>query len=164
MDLTGFTKKAQQKTAENKELIKKIRQNRKINLDALFYAAHESVFNQINCLECANCCKSLGPRITNKDIERLSKYLGIKPSIFTEKYLLIDEDNDYVFKTMPCPFLMPDNFCSVYEQRPKACREYPHTNQRKMSQLLNICFKNSTICPAVFEIFEIIKAEIKAKP
>ncbi len=132
MDIARFTIKAQQKTVENKKLIKKIKQNRKINLDALFYSAHENVFNHINCLDCANCCRSLGPRITNKDIERLSKQLNIKPSTFTEKYLLIDEDNDYVFKTMPCPFLLPDNYCSVYEQRPKACREYPHTNQRKM--------------------------------
>ncbi len=30
----------------------------------------------------------------------------------------------------PCPFLGDDNYCSVYEARPKACREYPHTDRK----------------------------------
>lgn len=46
-------------------------------------------------------------------------------------YLRVDEDNDKVFKSMPCPFLGEDNLCSIYDIRPKACREFPHTDRKK---------------------------------
>jgi Fe-S-cluster containining protein len=65
-----------------------------------------------------------------------------------------DEDGDYVFKSSPCPFLASDNACSIYEFRPKACREYPHTNRPQMKQILDLTFKNATVCPAVKEILK----------
>ena len=91
--------------------------------------------------------------LTDSDIARLSKHLKIKPSKFTEQFLRIDEDNDYVFKTMPCPFLQDDNYCSVYEYRPKACKEYPHTDRKNILGILDICIKNTEVCPAVANIF-----------
>jgi Fe-S-cluster containining protein len=125
-------------------------------LDELAQALHLSVFEQIDCLSCANCCKSLGPRITDLDISRLSKQLRMKPSEFISQYLLIDEDQDYVFKSMPCPFLLSDNYCMVYENRPKACREYPHTDRKRFYQLLTITEKNLETCPAVMDISKAI--------
>ncbi|MCD8261039.1 MAG: YkgJ family cysteine cluster protein [Bacteroides sp.] len=76
-----------------------------------------------------------------------------------ETYLRIDEDNDYVFKSMPCPFLGTDNYCCIYEDRPKACREYPHTDRKKFYQLYSLSIKNSTTCPAVLEILERLRKE-----
>jgi Fe-S-cluster containining protein len=119
------------------------------------------VFNKIDCLKCARCCKGLGPRILEKDIKRIAKSLKIKESQFEVEYLKIDEDNDYVFKNMPCPFLMPDNYCMIYDQRPKACSEYPHTNRRRFYQLLNITLKNISTCPAVFMIVEKLRDHYK---
>jgi Fe-S-cluster containining protein len=72
---------------------------------------------------------------------------------FVDKYLRIDEDKDFVFKTMPCPFLGHDNYCSVYSDRPKACREYPHTDRKRFAQLLDLSLKNTETCPIVFSIF-----------
>jgi Fe-S-cluster containining protein len=74
-------------------------------------------------------------------------------------YLRIDEDNDYVFKTMPCPFLGADNYCSIYEDRPKACREYPHTDRKKFYQIHALTIKNAATCPAVFNLLERLKKE-----
>ena len=123
-------------------------------VDEAFHSLHEQVFAEVDCLDCGNCCKSLGPRITDADIRRISSAQKIKPSEFTGKFLLLDEDNDYVFKQMPCPFLGEDNFCQIYENRPRACREYPHTDRRRMHQILDITLKNASTCPAVFEIIE----------
>ena len=78
-----------------------------------------------------------------------------------EKYIRIDEDGDYVFKTMPCPFLMPDNYCQIYENRPKACKEYPHTDRKKFYQITNLSIKNSHVCPIVYEVLEDLKKELK---
>jgi len=81
----------------------------------------------------------------------------MKPSPFTQAYLIMDEDGDYVFRSMPCPFLEPDNKCRVYDQRPKACREYPHTDRKKIHQILDLTLKNSYVCPAVIEILDELK-------
>ena len=72
----------------------------------------------------------------------------------------IDEENDYVLKNVPCTFLGSDNYCSIYEVRPKACKEFPHTNRKKQSQILPLTKKNIEVCPAVFEIVENLKLEI----
>ncbi|MDD4217719.1 MAG: YkgJ family cysteine cluster protein [Bacteroidales bacterium] len=123
-------------------------------LDATFLELHEKAFEHIDCLECANCCRSLGPRLTDVDITRLAAHLKLKTPDFISQYLKIDEDKDYVFKTMPCPFLMDDNYCMVYKSRPKACREYPHTNQKNIKSILSVCVKNIETCPVVREIFD----------
>jgi hypothetical protein len=81
----------------------------------------------------------------------------MRPADFIEKYLRIDEDNDYVLQSVPCAFLDADNYCSVYEARPKACREYPHTNRKKMVRILDLTHKNTRVCPAVLEIVERLK-------
>ncbi len=149
--------KAKQAELQNKTLVKKLKKKKPKNLDNIVHALHQEVFNRIDCLACANCCKTLGPRITDNDIARLAKHLKLKPGKFIDAYLKLDEDNDYVFKEMPCPFLMPDNYCMVYEYRPKACREYPHTDRKRFYQALDVTLKNTATCPAVFEIMEQLK-------
>ena len=120
---------------------------------------HFDAFEQYNCLNCANCCKSISPIITDKDVERLSKHLNVKEVDFINQYLHIDEDNDYVFNESPCPFLMPDNYCMVYENRPRACREYPHTDRKRFYQILNLSLKNMEVCPVVYAISNELKKE-----
>jgi uncharacterized protein len=139
--------------AGNRKLVEKLKACKNREVDDWFNQLHVKFFNEIDCLQCANCCRSLGPRLSDKDIDRLSKYLGLKSNAFTEKYLIIDEDHDYIFKSMPCPFLQTDNICSVYDFRPKACREYPHTDQSKIQGILSICLKNAATCPVVYLIF-----------
>lgn len=126
-------------------------------VDEAFQNLHEQVFSEVNCLDCGNCCKSLGPKLNTTDIRRISSVLRIKATEFEQKYLRTDEDDDFVFSTMPCVFLNEDNSCKIYEDRPRACREYPHTDQRKMHQVLDITLKNISVCPAVFEIVERLK-------
>lgn len=121
-------------------------------MDTIVHDLHNRFSYEIDCLQCANCCRSLGPAIYDKDIERMAKALRMKPSEVVDNYLRIDEDGDYVFKSMPCPFLMPDNYCSIYESRPKACREYPHTDRKKFSQIYKLTVKNSEVCPIAYEV------------
>lgn len=151
--------KALQLMGENKMFFSQIRKRKPKNLDQVVHLIHDAVFEEIDCLSCGNCCRSLGPRITDRDIERLSGFLKIKDSEVVEKYLRVDEDDDYVFKSMPCPFLGMDNYCFVYENRPKACREYPHTDRKKFIQLLNLTLENSKTCPAVIEIIDRMKEQ-----
>lgn len=136
-----------------KQTIATLKKMRKGDVDKLIHGLHEQSFETIDCLECANCCTTTGPLLTDKDINRIAKHLKLKPVQFIYNYLKIDEDNDYVFNSMPCPFLGDDNYCNIYEDRPKACREYPHTDRVNQQGILSITRKNVTLCPAVAQIF-----------
>lgn len=121
-------------------------------MDCEIHELHHTYTDKIDCLQCANCCKTLGPLITDADIKRMAKALRLSPSEVVASYLRIDEDGDYVFKEMPCPFLMADNYCIIYENRPKACREYPHTDRKKFYQVFNLSIKNAYTCPIAYEV------------
>jgi uncharacterized protein len=151
--------KARQNLSNNQKYFKKLKKHKKA-LDKEVHPLHDEVFAEVDCLTCANCCITTGPMLINSDIERIAKYLKKKPAQFIKEYVNIDEDGDYVFHSMPCPFLGSDNYCMIYEARPKACREYPHTNRKNQHQLLNRTLKNTLICPAVNKIFDRLKKVI----
>ena len=144
---------AQSYYKEHEELVKRLRKKRPGNLDDIVHTLDVELFEEIDCLDCGNCCRSLGPRVTDKDISRLGKQLKLKDSEVIDQYLRVDEDGDYVFKQMPCPFLLDDNYCVVYEKRPKACRDYPHTHQSRFRNHLKISLHNTFTCPVVFHVF-----------
>jgi len=160
MDLAAFGENAKRKSADNKKFLQSLKKKDVRDVDDAFHTAHEEVFEKIDCLTCANCCKTTSPIFYQNDIERVAKSLRMKPGDFIEKYLRIDEDNDYVLKSSPCPFLDSENYCTVYHQRPKACREYPHTDRKKMVQITELTYRNTMVCPAVLEIVEKVKAMI----
>jgi uncharacterized protein len=157
MDIKRFTASAKDKSAENKTYLLSLKKKDGRRIDDAFHSLHDEVFDEIDCLTCANCCKTTSPIFYQNDIERAAKALRIKPGDFVEKYLRIDEDKDYVLQSSPCPFLGSDNYCSIYESRPKACREYPHTDRKKMTQILELTHRNTLVCPAVLEIVERLK-------
>ena len=136
------------------KLFQKLKNRTPKNLDKVIHEFHDDAFKKISCLDCANCCKTTGPLWTKRDRERVAKHLRLETSIFENSYLRIDEDRDYVLKELPCPFLENDNQCSIYDVRPKACAEYPHTNRPKQHKILQLTQVNADICPAVENIVE----------
>ncbi|HEY9046970.1 MAG TPA: YkgJ family cysteine cluster protein [Ohtaekwangia sp.] len=157
MDLQQFKVVAQQRDKENKKFLLSLKKKDPRVVDDVFHDVHETVFEETDCLTCANCCKTTSPIFYQTDIERVAKALRMKPGDFIEKYLRIDEDKDYILKSSPCPFLDAENYCVVYEDRPKACREYPHTDRKKMVQIMELTHKNTLVCPAVLEMVERLK-------
>jgi len=142
----------------NKKIVKKLKSHKKnTSLNKLVRELHEEYFKEIDCLKCANCCKNISPIIYEKDIQRIAKHLKMRPAIFTEKYLNVDEEGDYVFENTPCPFLKTDNYCMIYEVRPKSCREYPHTDHKNFDQIMKKSIRNTFICPVVYKVFKRLK-------
>jgi Fe-S-cluster containining protein len=152
---------AKDKQQENKKFFSKLKKKTPKHLDSLMVELHEEEFSRTDCLDCANCCKTTGPLFTNKDIERISKKFKQKPQQFIDQYLRIDEDNDYVLQSVPCTFLDAENHCLIYDVRPKACAEFPHTDRKKFQQISNLTIKNVGICPAAYNIVEEMKKRIK---
>lgn len=138
----------------NKQLLGKWNKQKPKDLDQRFHDAHQKEFAKRDCLACANCCKTTSPIFRQPDIRRMAKALKIKESQLIDRYLKIDEDQDYVLQKSPCFNLLDDNTCAVYEDRPLACREYPHTDRKHMYQIMDLTAQNTLICPAVATIVD----------
>ena len=124
-------------------------------------ALHEKAFKQIDCLQCARCCKRYSPRFKTPDIKRISKTLQLKEGDLIEKYLRRDEEGDYVAVSAPCPFLGDDNHCSIYEDRPSDCRRFPYTDEDVILKRPQLTLKNSSFCPIVVSVLEGLVEKIK---
>lgn len=153
-EINGLPQRAKDRNKEHKKFFQKLKKKPPRNLDREMQELHETEFKRTDCLTCANCCKTTGPLFTNKDIERIARHFRMKPQQFIEGYLRVDEDNDYVLQRLPCPFLGADNYCSIYDVRPKACAEFPHTNRKDFHKISNLTIKNVAICPAAMNIVE----------
>jgi uncharacterized protein len=158
--INNLPKEAKGKHIENKKYFDKLKKKTPKNLDYTMQELHNDEFKKTDCLQCANCCKTTGPLFTSSDIERISKYLRQKPQQFIDQYLRIDEDEDYVLQNVPCTFLDNNNACFIYDVRPKACREFPHTDRKKFQQISDLTLKNLAICPAAFNIVEGMKKKM----
>lgn len=141
-------------------LFDRLSQSDELRADHITRSSHEEVFSQTNCLECAACCKSANALLEEDDIVRLANRLSIAVAAFMGQYALLDEDGDWVLDGSPCPFLQPDNRCSVYEDRPASCRDYPHTGRKKLVQYRALTERNAAICPAVNEILTLIEKKL----
>lgn len=159
--LSDLPERAQEKYAESKKYFFRLKKKKPKHLDQLMHDLHDKEFEQTNCLNCANCCKTTSPIFTDRDIARIAKHLRLKEQLFISKYLKRDEDDFMVLQQAPCSFLDPaDNRCLIYDVRPKACAEYPHTNRRRFVQITDLTLKNTQVCPAVFNIVETLKKQL----
>ncbi len=158
--LHSWQRKNAQSAAENKDIVKRLKRKKGKQLDELADEVHNEVFSKIDCLDCAGCCSGIPPIVTKGDVTRISKTFGMKPAEFEAQYLTVDEDGDTVMNTTPCPFLLEDRKCMIYDIRPKACRQFPHTNDLDFSKNMKLHAMNATICPGVFHILRRLDAEM----
>jgi Fe-S-cluster containining protein len=125
------------------------------SLDLDFHAAHEAVFENMDCLDCGHCCKTTSPIFKERDIQRIARSQRMSISKFSQQYLKRDDEGDWVLQSAPCSFLEPEtNACSIYDVRPQACREYPHTDRKNMAGILHLTERNTHLCPAVSSIVQ----------
>ena len=159
--LENLSKLSEENKTENRKYFAKLRKKKPKRLDFLMQELHNEEFARTDCLTCANCCKTTSPIFTDKDISRISKYLKMKEQQFIAQYLERDSDDFMVLQQAPCSFLdESDNTCFIYDVRPKACSEYPHTNRKKFIQLTNLTLNNTEVCPAVLNIVEELKKKL----
>lgn len=160
-----WEKEAKKNLSQNQKTLQKIKQRPPKNLQKITEDLHEKAFEKINCLDCANCCKTISPSIRMPDIKQIAKFLRLTETQVIEKYLIRDEqDGDYVVKSSPCPFLdLRDNACQIYEARPRACRAYPHTDHVPFEKLAPLHAQNTLVCPAAFFVVEQIRKRMEEK-
>jgi Fe-S-cluster containining protein len=156
-DPIGYMKRTFKKNGKTYTTFLRGLLHRKIRgLDSLAIALHKQAFKKIDCLDCANCCKTMSPTYNKADIHRIAKHLGMTYQEYIDTYLEIDEDNgDYMNKSVPCQFLKPDNKCAIYAVRPRDCSGFPHTQWRDFKLYVSgTHIQNIEYCPITMNVVE----------
>ncbi|MDX1934512.1 MAG: YkgJ family cysteine cluster protein [Capsulimonadales bacterium] len=126
-------------------------------LDAIVRETTDDVWSKIDCLTCGNCCRTLQIVVDEKDVRRLARRLGITEKEFARKYVAVAEDRTKYFQATPCPFLGEGNACSVYEDRPQACRDFPYLHEDRFRHRTITMVENCETCPIVFNVWQALK-------
>ena len=100
--------------------------------------------------------------VTERDIERLARYLGITPQQFVAQYTTRRRSNRrsrFCAAASPGCIFLEGNDCSIYEARPDTCRDFPHlirgagSFESRMWQMVD----RATYCPIVYNALEEFK-------
>jgi Fe-S-cluster containining protein len=125
-------------------------------------AIAREVEDQIDCTACANCCRVATTQVNQRDVERLARFLGVKPQRFLADYTAESDEEGLILRRTEqgCLFL-DGNLCSVYEARPETCRYFPHLVKGSGSFLSRMWQMpdRAVYCPIVFNSLEAFKKE-----
>lgn len=161
MDLQKFGKKAGKKKDELTAFLQKLDEIVPEDMPGLVEKTDVGVWTEVDCMACANCCKTMTPTYTPDDIKRIATHLGMTAASFKNKWLEQDKDNgDWVNKQQPCQFLV-DNKCSIYEVRPADCAEFPHHNKKPFDEYNDTFIQNVHRCPATFLLVSRLKKKVE---
>jgi Fe-S-cluster containining protein len=131
-------------------------------LDKLTIEGDKVAWAKTDCLECANCCKTMSPTYTREDVKRISKHLGMTDKAFREKWLYKDRSGDWMNVKQPCQFLdLTTNMCNIYAIRPRDCAGFPHHTKKKMTEYMHMYKQNIEYCPATYRLVEFIEEKSK---
>lgn len=163
MDLQKFRRTAARNKGKLAAFLKKLDELVPEDMPLLVKAADREVWETVNCMKCANCCKTMTPTYTKADIGRIAAHLRMTARQFTDKWLKKEEDTgDWVNQSQPCQFLI-DNKCSIYEVRPKDCAEFPHHNKKPFDAYNDTFSNNVDKCPATYLLVSKLKAKVEAE-
>src|SRR5262245_24333414 len=85
--LHNWEKKSAARQKDYRRLLQRADKNKVL---PLLPDLHEEAFEKIDCLQCANCCKSYSPRFKTPDIKRIARHLRMRESEFIDTYLRLD--------------------------------------------------------------------------
>jgi Fe-S-cluster containining protein len=142
--------------------LSRLEKNPPRGLDQLKLEADKQVWQHTDCLECANCCKTMSPTYTREDVRRISGYLGMSEAAFRTKWLYKDKTGDWMNVKKPCQFLdLRTNLCSIYAVRPRDCAGFPHHTKKKMNaDYIHMYKQNVEYCPATYRLVEAVMEKL----
>ena len=133
----------------------------KDTIDPIAQNVSKQVSQEIDCLDCGNCCRTSVTDFTKGDIKRAAKQLGMTPKGFIKDYLMQDVDGTYITMSSPCPMLNTDNTCKIYEVRPAVCESYPHTQRSNFKNRVHAHQANLSMCPITYHTVKRMEIELK---
>jgi len=163
VNLRSFKQRARHRKNSLRKFLSKLQKNPPRKLDDLTATVEKEVWREIDCLTCANCCKTMSPTYTAGDIKRISSHFDMAVPEFKEKWLRKERGTgDWLNKSTPCQFLDLDtNMCSIYEIRPLDCVGFPHLPKKKMVEYMHVHKQNLEFCPATYRMIEKMMDKVK---
>jgi len=156
-DLISLLDSAKQHKKENDVYLRGLRNLKEDHIFTEIKKIHQEVFTKIDCMQCAICCKTTPALVTNSDIKRIASVMDISTKQFLRKYVLEDINGEMTLNGVPCRFLKEDNSCSIYADRPEACRRFPHTDEKEYPRRTSLNLANTMVCPAAYQVLEQLK-------
>jgi Fe-S-cluster containining protein len=155
VNLRTFRKKVQQRKRSLRRFLTKMEKQPVRGLKQIIASLEPHVWKEVDCLGCANCCKTMTPTFTPADIKRISAHFGQSVEEFKEKWLYKERNTgDWLNKKQPCQFLdLKSNKCSIYAIRPADCAGYPHL-QKNIREYGHVHKQNVECCPATYQMVE----------
>ena len=156
INLRSFNQKVRYHKKRFKRFLGKVERNPPKNINTIVDKVNNEIWQEIDCLSCANCCKKMTPTFTGKDIKRIALHFEIKPIEFKNKWLYQEKKSgDWMNVKQPCQFLnLQNNMCSIYEVRPLDCAGFPHLNKKKVTDYIHVHQQNVEYCPATYKMVE----------
>jgi len=164
VNLRSFKQKVRHNKKRLKAFLTRLEKKTPPGLDKITRELEPLVWNDVDCLTCANCCKTMTPTYTKTDIKRIAAHFGETPQQFMDKWLIYEKkDKDWQNRKQPCQFLnLADNKCSIYAIRPVDCSGFPHLPKRKMVDYMHVHKQNIEYCPATYKLVEKMEQSMKA--
>lgn len=133
-------------------------------IDNLTANIDKEVWKEVDCLSCANCCKTMTPTYTEKDIKRIAEHLEMTSDEFKKKWLKKERNTgDWLNKSTPCQFLnLKDNKCSIYDVRPVDCSGFPHLPKKRLKDYMHVHKQNVEFCPATYKMVEKLMEKVNS--
>ena len=160
-DLVQIRRLEQQQRGENAKFRAYLKNHR--HSDRRLRRFGEEIEAEIDCTACANCCRVTEVGITEKDIEKLAKFVGTSELEFVDQFTALDNSGAVILKRNAggCVFL-EGNLCSVYEARPVNCANFPHVvrGSGSISSRMWEFLDRVGYCPIVYNWMETVKEDI----
>ena len=155
INLRSFKQKARLNKPRMRRFLTRLEMTPPRHLEKLTHTLEQEVWNEVDCLSCANCCKTMTPTFNARDLKRISAHFGQTVEEFKEKWLYKERGTgDWMNRKQPCQFLnLKDNKCSIYAIRPDDCAGFPHL-PKKMKDYVHVHKQNIEYCPATYRIVE----------
>ena len=163
VNLKQFKKKAGDNKRSFRRFLTKLESESPKKINTLTATMEKEVWGEVDCLTCANCCKTMTPTFTKADMKRIAAHFGETVDQFKAKWLYKErkKDGDWLNKKQPCQFLnLADNKCSIYEVRPADCAGFPHMT-KKFHEYSHVHKQNIEYCPATYKLVEKMKQSIE---
>lgn len=160
MDLDKFNKNVARKKNLLIVFLRKLDEKVPQDFPQLVEEEDMAMWKETDCTACANCCKTMTPTFDKQDIQRIAQQLRMSPKDFTAKWLYKEEETgEMMNQQQPCQFLVDDK-CSIYEFRPKDCREFPHHDKKPFDDYNETFIGNISRCPATFRLIERLQKRV----
>lgn len=160
VNFRSFSQKVRFHKKAFKRYLSKVDKNPPIDLYQSMITIDKEIWNEIDCLSCANCCKKMTPTFTTADIKRIADFLKMTVKDFKTKWLVYDKkDKDWQNVKQPCQFLnLNTNKCNIYEVRPTDCSGFPHFTKKQPELYMHVHQQNIEYCPATYKMVEKLMA------